>query len=167
MLDKLIHSMEAAGVEAGPPDDGADTWVASPYAQLEPCTIQGPNDARCRGTWQRPWADEMKVSSHCRIRIVVPLCVAAILMHACNSVYIRLAGPKRCRQKQLLLHRCISACSYSTLQGSFPLLSCQSSEEFLQKQAVMLRQSPTWSILQTFKAEIILQTKSALFFFEN
>ena len=55
--------MEAAEVESGPPDDGADTWVASPYAQLEPCTIQGPDDPRCRGTWQRPWADETKVST--------------------------------------------------------------------------------------------------------
>ena len=61
LLEKLIRSMKHVGVEAGPPDDGADTWVASPYAMLEPCTIQGPHDPRCTGTWRRPWADEMEV----------------------------------------------------------------------------------------------------------
>lgn len=61
LLEKLVGSMAKAGVEAGSPDDGADTWVATPYAMLEPCTIDGPLDPRCTGTWSRPWADEMKV----------------------------------------------------------------------------------------------------------
>ena len=61
LLEKLVGSMAKAGVEAGSPDDGADTWVATPYAMLEPCTIDGPLDPRCNGTWSRPWADEMKV----------------------------------------------------------------------------------------------------------
>ncbi|KAL0053317.1 hypothetical protein WJX82_004176 [Trebouxia sp. C0006] len=60
LLEKLVGSMAKAGVEAGSPDDGADTWVATPYAMLEPCTIDGPLDPRCTGTWSRPWADEMK-----------------------------------------------------------------------------------------------------------
>ncbi|DBA78805.1 hypothetical protein WJX77_001831 [Trebouxia sp. C0004] len=60
LLEKLVGSMAKAGVEAGSPDDGADTWVATPYAMLEPCTIAGPLDPRCTGTWSRPWADEMK-----------------------------------------------------------------------------------------------------------
>ena len=62
LLEKLVYSMQEAGVEAGPPQDGADSWVASPYAALQPCTIQGPDDERLKGTWQRPWADEMEVS---------------------------------------------------------------------------------------------------------
>ena len=62
LLEKLVGSMAKAGVEAGSPDDGADTWVATPYAMLEPCTIDGPLDPRCNGTWSRPWADEMKVA---------------------------------------------------------------------------------------------------------
>ena len=62
LLEKLVYSMQEAGVEAGPPQDGADNWVASPYAALQPCTIQGPDDERLKGTWQRPWADEMEVS---------------------------------------------------------------------------------------------------------
>jgi len=63
LLEKLVGSMAKAGVEAGSPDDGADTWVATPYAMLEPCTIDGPLDPRCNGTWSCPWADEMKVGS--------------------------------------------------------------------------------------------------------
>ena len=62
LLEKLVHSMQEAGVEAGPPEDGADSWVASPYAMLQPCAIQGPDDPRLQGTWQRPWADEVEVS---------------------------------------------------------------------------------------------------------
>ena len=61
LLEKLVLSMQEAGVEAGPPEDGADSWVASPYAMLQPCTIQGPDDPRLQGTWKRPWADEMEV----------------------------------------------------------------------------------------------------------
>ena len=61
LLEKLVGSMGKAGVEGGSPDDGADTWVATPYAMLEPCTIQGPHDLRLTGQWRRPWADEMKV----------------------------------------------------------------------------------------------------------
>ncbi|KAL0021424.1 hypothetical protein WJX79_005613 [Trebouxia sp. C0005] len=60
LLEKLAGSIAKAGVEAGSPDDGADTWVATPYAMLKPCTIDGPLDPRCTGTWSRPWADEMK-----------------------------------------------------------------------------------------------------------
>lgn len=62
LLEKLVYSMQEARVEAGAPQDGADSWVASPYAALQPCTIQGPDDPRLKGTWQRPWADEMEVS---------------------------------------------------------------------------------------------------------
>lgn len=61
LLEKLVYSMQDAQVEAGPPEDGADSWVATPYATLQPCTIGGPDDARLKGTWQRPWADEMEV----------------------------------------------------------------------------------------------------------
>ena len=61
LLEKLVYSMQEAGVEPGPPKDEADTWVATPYAMLQPCFIQGPDDPRVQGTWQRPWADEMEV----------------------------------------------------------------------------------------------------------
>ena len=64
LLEKLVYSMQEAGVDAGPPEDGADSWVATPYATLQPCTIGGPDDARLKGTWQRPWADEMEVTHH-------------------------------------------------------------------------------------------------------
>ena len=74
LLEKLAYSMQDAGVEAGPPQDGADSWVASPYAALQPCTIQGSDDARLKGTWQRPWADEMEVSEASCQLLHDPLC---------------------------------------------------------------------------------------------
>lgn len=64
LLEKLVGSMHRAGVEDGPPSDGAHMWVESPHATLEPCKIDqslGAEDPRVNGTWQRPWADECKV----------------------------------------------------------------------------------------------------------
>ena len=61
LLDHLTHSRRQAGLEAHPPKDDPDSWVETPYAMLMPCDICGPDDPRCIGTWQRPWADEMLV----------------------------------------------------------------------------------------------------------
>lgn len=64
LLEKLVGSMHSAGVEGGPPPDGAHTWVESTYAMLKPCTLDlklGAADARINGSWQRPWADECQV----------------------------------------------------------------------------------------------------------
>ena len=71
LLEKLVYSMQEAQVEAGPPQDEADSWVASPYAALQPCTIEGEDDARLKGTWQRPWADETEVRPHVLLRVVI------------------------------------------------------------------------------------------------
>ena len=62
LLDRLTHSRRQAGLEAHPPEDDPDSWVETAYAMLKPCDICGPDDPRCIGTWQRPWADEMLVS---------------------------------------------------------------------------------------------------------
>ena len=62
LLEQLTHSRRQAGLEAHPPEDDPDSWVETPYAMLMPCDICGPDDPRCNGTWQRPWADEMLVS---------------------------------------------------------------------------------------------------------
>lgn len=70
LLEKLVYSMQEAQVEAGPPEDGADSWVATPYATLQPCTIGGSDDARLKGTWQRPWADEMEVIQYACCRVI-------------------------------------------------------------------------------------------------
>ena len=91
LLEKLVYSMQEAGVEGGPPPDGADSWVASPYAALQPCTIQGLYDLRLKGTWQRPWADEMEVNEssvpaglHC---MVLCAALAASFKHAMLSMH--------------------------------------------------------------------------------
>ncbi|DBB05775.1 TPA: hypothetical protein ACH3X1_012371 [Trebouxia sp. C0004] len=69
LLEKLLASCRHAGVEASLGRDDAegddpDGWVESTYAMLQPCHI--PHNAkhmehpRLNGSWQRPWADEMK-----------------------------------------------------------------------------------------------------------
>ena len=62
LLEQHTLQQRQAGIEAQPEGgDDPDSWVESPYAMLHPCTISGPEDPRCNGTWQRPWADEMQV----------------------------------------------------------------------------------------------------------
>ncbi len=89
LLEKLLASCRQAGVEASLGCDDADGddpdgWVESTYAMLQPCHI--PHNAnrmehpRLNGSWQRPWADEMKVnlhSSHLDLN-VYKLCVEVI-----------------------------------------------------------------------------------------
>lgn len=62
LLEQVTHSRRMLGLEAQPAGDDPDSWVETPYAMLRPCDISGPDDPRCTGTWQRPWADEMLVS---------------------------------------------------------------------------------------------------------
>ncbi len=73
LLEKLQASCRHAGVEASLGSDDAegddpDGWVESTYAMLQPNHI--PHNAnrrehpRLNGFWQRPWADEMKVTPH-------------------------------------------------------------------------------------------------------
>lgn len=62
LLEQLTQGRRQAGLEAHPPEDDPDSWVETSYAMLTPCNISGPDDPRCNGTWQRPWADEMLVS---------------------------------------------------------------------------------------------------------
>ena len=62
MLEQLTEGRRKAGLEAPPVEDDPDSWVETPYAMFKPCDISGPDDPRYKGTWQRPWADEMLVT---------------------------------------------------------------------------------------------------------
>ncbi|KAL0040081.1 hypothetical protein WJX79_005501 [Trebouxia sp. C0005] len=67
LLEKLLASCREAGVEAEVGEGGADpdTWVETPYALRQPCSLhEQTGEPMCKlgldGTWQRPWADEMQ-----------------------------------------------------------------------------------------------------------
>ena len=71
LLEKLLANGREAGVEAevGVGDADPDTWVETPYALRQPCSLhEETGEPMCKlgldGTWQRPWADEMRVSAH-------------------------------------------------------------------------------------------------------
>ena len=70
LLEKLLANGREAGVEAevGEGTD-PDTWVETPYALRQPCSLhEETGEPMCKlgldGTWQRPWADEKQVSAH-------------------------------------------------------------------------------------------------------
>jgi len=70
LLEKLLANGREAGVEAevGEGTD-PDTWVETPYALRQPCSLheetgEPKSKLGLDGTWQRPWADEMQVSAH-------------------------------------------------------------------------------------------------------
>lgn len=63
LLEQVTQRRRKLGVEAEPVGEDPDSWVETPYAMLRPCDISGPHDPRCDATWQRPWADEMLVTS--------------------------------------------------------------------------------------------------------
>ncbi|DBA98021.1 TPA: hypothetical protein ACH3X3_012852 [Trebouxia sp. C0006] len=63
LLEKLLANGREAGIEAevGEGTD-PDTWVETPYALRQPCSLhEETGEPMCKlgldGTWQRPWAD--------------------------------------------------------------------------------------------------------------
>ena len=100
LLEKLLANGREAGIEAevGEGTD-PDTWVETPYALRQPCSLhEETGEPMCKlgldGTWQRPWADV----GPCMLQRYEPLPEACCLLHPihvtaqmCNDVLVTMS----------------------------------------------------------------------------
>ncbi|DBA98053.1 TPA: hypothetical protein ACH3X3_012881 [Trebouxia sp. C0006] len=100
LLEKLLANGREAGVEAevGEGTD-PDTWVETPYALRQPCSLhEETGEPMCKlgldGTWQRPWADE-KQTQECTEEDVAE---QADRGNRCSDVEVLLV---RCVEKEI------------------------------------------------------------------